>query len=96
MRLDDYDLSGFLAELMQTLNEFEEQLESTRAQTIIDKEQLRSGQEQLKKDQEALLEDKNQLIKFQSFIMKLSNQIEESGQSNPTYDYPLPKRGTVG
>ena len=96
MRLNDSDLSGFIAELMQSLYDLEEQLESINAQTTIDKEQLRADQEQLKKDQESLLEDKTRLINFQSFIMKLSDQIEESRQSNSTYDYSLPKRGTAG
>jgi len=103
VRLDDNDLGGFATELLQSLYELEVQLESVRAQEIIDQEQLRIDQEQLridqeqlKKDQESLFEDKKRLIKFQSFIMKLSEQIEESGQSYPAYDGPLPKRGTVG
>ena len=87
-RLDNNDLGGFTAELLQSLYELEKQLDSIRAQAIID-------QEQLKKDQEALLEDKNRLIKFQSFIMKLSDQIEESGQSNPSYHKTLPKSRTA-
>jgi hypothetical protein len=95
VRLEGNDLGGFIAELLQSQYELEKQLESVHPQTIIDKEQLRVDQEQLKRDQESLLEDKNQLMKFQSFIMKLSGQIEESGKSNPTYDYPLPKRGTI-
>ncbi len=96
MRLNDSDLSGFIAELMQSLYDLEEQLESASAQTVIDKEQLRADQEQLKKDQESLLEDKKQLVKFQTFIMKLSNQIEESRQSNSTRNHSLPRRGTAG
>ena len=96
VRLDDNDLGGFATELLQSLYELEVQLESVRAQAIIDQEQLRIDQEQLKKDQESLFEDKKRLIKFQSFIMKLSEQIEESGQSYPVYDGPLPKRGTAG
>ena len=96
VRLDDNDLGGFATELLQSLYELEVQLESVRAQAIIDQEQLRIDQEQLKKDQESLFEDKKRLIKFQSFIMKLSEQIEESGQSYPAYDGPLPKRGTAG
>lgn len=93
--LDDDDLSRFLAELLQSLYETEEQLEAVRAQIIIDQEQLESAREQLKKDQEAILEDKDRLVKFQSFIMKLATQIEESGQPLSASDYPLPNRKTA-
>ncbi len=96
MRLENNDMGGFTAELLQLLYELEKQIKSVRAQTIIDKKQLRADQEKLKKDQKSLLEDNNRLIKFQSFIMKLSDQIEESRQHDSTDDYPLPKRGSTG
>ena len=96
LRLNDGDLGGFLAEVLQSLHDLEEQLEKVPAQIMIDQEQLRIDQAQLKKDQDALLADKNRLIKFQSFIMKLADQIEESGQANLPDDYRLPKRRTAG
>jgi hypothetical protein len=89
LRLDGGDLGGVIAELLQSLYELEEQLESAPAQITID-------QAQFKKDQEALLADKTRLIKFRPFIVKLTDQIKESGQSNLPNDYPLPKRRSAG
>ena len=92
---DESEVSGFIAELLQSLYEAEAQLECGRSQLIVEQERLKTDKEQLRKDREAILEEQNRLVKFQSFIIKLANQIEESGHSLSGNDAPLSKRKTA-
>ena len=94
-RLDNNDLSGFIADLLQSLYEAEAQLESIRNQVIIDQEQLKIEKEKLSREKIAILEEKDRLVKFQSFIMKLANQIEESRQSKFSSDHTMSKQKAV-
>ena len=89
MGMSEFEISDFIAELLQSLRDLEEQqgVEGSYKKLKTEQEQLNLGQEQLKINQE-------QLMKYQAFILKLSRQNEETKANIQKHQDPLLKRGS--
>jgi hypothetical protein len=92
---NDFEISDFVANLLQDLHDLEEQRENTTSyeQLKMDQEQLIKDQGQLKKDQEQLRRNQEQFKKFQGFILKLSRQIEAADANNRPHLKPALRQG---
>ena len=82
MGMSEFEISDFIAELLQSLRDLEEQqgVEGSYKKLKTEQEQLNLGQEQL--------------MKYQAFIPKLSRQNEEAKENIQKHQDPLLKRGS--
>jgi hypothetical protein len=97
LSVNDFEISNFVAKLLQDLHDLEGQAESTEGykQLKIGQEKLRMDQDKLKKDQEQLRRSQEQFKKFQAFILKLSRQIEDTEARNRQQLKPLLRQGSA-
>jgi hypothetical protein len=82
MGMSEFEISDFIAELLQSLRDLGEQQGVEGSY-----KQLNLGQEQLKINQE-------QLMKYQAFILKISRQNEETKANIQKHQDPLLKLGS--
>lgn len=82
MGMSEFEISDFIAELLQSLRDLEEQ------------QGVEGSYKQLKTEQEQLKINQEQLMKYQAFILKLSRQNEETKANIQKHQDPLLKRGS--
>jgi septal ring factor EnvC (AmiA/AmiB activator) len=101
MGMSEFEISDFIAKLLQSLRDLEEQqeVEGSYKQLKTEQKKLKKEQEQLKLDQdllklgqEQLKTNQEQLMKYQVFILKLSRQNEEIKANIQKLQDPKPKR----
>jgi hypothetical protein len=82
MGMSEFEISDFIAELLQSLRDLGEQ------------QGVEGSYKQLKTEQEQLKINQEQLLKYQAFILKLSRQNEETKANIQKHQDPLLKRGS--